>query len=447
MARLTYSYCSTSIGQAQSSASQLTALIQQVLEDNLEMSQRIANLEMRTLGYTQSAAPVLTDIDTCRDDESITTMKIRNDAKQGADEQSGTTEEPNSNASKESTGIQVPTIGFTFDHDLNNSRPYARAMKRNSVWSAASSAIHTMGWSYLSGLSLADVSEISIIDLPISPQELWNGDHYILMDVDKKRDCEETLVPVMDGLPHRRDKSLKGDELTLYDKAQPKGDSVGLDLSDRQATKVLVAAGPERTSNGMNHRPGDPSPPHSIARSSYGTTISISEGERRRTVIMEKILLQHYAVFKRFLAQSLRDEIGNPRSNRGRDKISRLSPVQFEEYLSTDVYDELLRRQSSTGQQTNESDQVPPYLLPKDNYQSERNQNRQKLATIPPPRFQDLVTDVFYELERRFPMFAGNSISRVGSPAMSIEYPLESKKIILLGVDPMKFRRSWGRID
>ena len=137
---------------------------------------------------------------------------------------------------------------------------------------------------------------------------------------------------------------------------------------------------------------------------------------------MEERLSQHYAVLKRFLAQSLRDEKGNPRPNRARDKLLRLSPVQFQE-LSTDVFDELLRRQSPAGQQINGRGQVPPYLLPKDNFHPKRNQARQKLATLPPPRFQDLATDVFYELERRFPMFAGNSISRVGSPAMSARGP------------------------
>ena len=137
---------------------------------------------------------------------------------------------------------------------------------------------------------------------------------------------------------------------------------------------------------------------------------------------MEERLSQHYAVLKRFLAQSLRDEKGNPRPNRARDKLLRLSPVQFQE-LSTDVFDELLRRQSFTGQQNNGRGQVPPYLLPKENFHPKRNQARQKLATLPPARFQDLATDVFYELERRFPMFAGNSISRIGSPAMSTRGP------------------------
>lgn len=172
-----------------------------------------------------------------------------------------------------------------------------------------------------------------------------------------------------------------------------------------------------RMSNGMNRRPGEPSPPNSIARSSYGTTMSSTEQQRRKTLQMEERLSQHYAILKRFLAQSLRDEKGNAKPNRARDKLLRLSSVQFQE-LSTDVYDELLRRQSASGQQMIGPGQVPPYLLPKENFHPKRNQARQKLATLPPARFQDLATDVFYELERRFPLFAARDISRIGSPAM-----------------------------
>lgn len=134
---------------------------------------------------------------------------------------------------------------------------------------------------------------------------------------------------------------------------------------------------------------------------------------------MEERLSQHYVILKRYLGQSLRDAHGNPKPNRARDKLTRLSPVQFQE-LSTDVYDELLRRQSASGQQVNGPGQVPPYLLPKENFHPKRNQARQKLATLPAPRFKDLATDVFYELERRFPIFAGSDLARSASPARSL---------------------------
>lgn len=188
-------------------------------------------------------------------------------------------------------------------------------------------------------------------------------------------------------------------------------------------------------SNGANRRPGDagnPSPPNSIARSSYGT--NVSEGQRRKTLLMEESLAQHYTILKRYLAQSLRDEKGNPKPNRARDKLLRLSPVQFQE-LSTDVYDELLRRQSAGGPQANGPGQVPTYLLPKEKFHPKRNQARQKLATLPPPRFRDLATDVFYELERRFPRFAGGDIDRNGSPALNAIGP-PSRQVTPNGVRP-----------
>lgn len=128
---------------------------------------------------------------------------------------------------------------------------------------------------------------------------------------------------------------------------------------------------------------------------------------------------------RRFLAASLRDETGNIRPNRARDKLLRLSPVQFQE-LSTDVFDELQRRQaksrkpSAAGPPNNE---VPDFLLPKTNFHPKRNQARQKLSTLAHPRFRDLATDVFYELERRFPHFSGPDITRIGSPASSMRGP------------------------
>ncbi len=82
-----------------------------------------------------------------------------------------------------------------------------------------------------------------------------------------------------------------------------------------------------------------------------------------------------------------------PRSN-AREKLTRLSKQQFTE-LSTDVYDELMRRQNNAKNQ--------PFLAVRDEFHPKRNQARQKLATLPKNRFKDLASDVFFELERRFP--------------------------------------------
>ena len=39
-------------------------------------------------------------------------------------------------------------------------------------------------------------------------------------------------------------------------------------------------------------------------------------------------------------------------------------------------------------------------------FHPKRNQARQKLATLPKSRFKDLASDVYYELNRRYPEFS-----------------------------------------
>ena len=146
----------------------------------------------------------------------------------------------------------------------------------------------------------------------------------------------------------------------------------------------------------------DPSPPVSIAnsRSSDGT---LSDQQSKKYRRMEAELLQHYSVLKAYLRGGAPQP---PRPNKARDKLLRLSPVQFHE-LSTDVFDELQRRQASAppppGYPPPRS--VPQYLLPRNDFHEKRNQARQKLSSLQDARFRDLSTDVFCELERRFPHF------------------------------------------
>ena len=161
------------------------------------------------------------------------------------------------------------------------------------------------------------------------------------------------------------------------------------------------------SSGSPNNRPM--SPPSSVnGRSSVQTISALSEPQQaRRRKMMDDSLARHYTVFQRFLNATHRDIKSSPRSDRAKDKLLRLSPTQFYE-LSTDVYDELLRRQQATapphwnGQPRPE---VPPYLPPRKEFHVKRNQARQKLSTLQHQRFRDLAMDVFRELERRFPNF------------------------------------------
>lgn len=141
----------------------------------------------------------------------------------------------------------------------------------------------------------------------------------------------------------------------------------------------------------------------------------------------EAVLGEHYVSLKRFLSEKTRD--GRPLAppNKARDKLQRLTGVQFLE-LSTDVYDELKRREAVARRPPNagmNNGGPPPYLLPENNFHPKRNQARQKLSSLGPPRFRDLATDVFCELERRYPRFQAGDIPRMGSPmsTMSMRGP------------------------
>jgi protein SPA2 len=57
--------------------------------------------------------------------------------------------------------------------------------------------------------------------------------------------------------------------------------------------------------------------------------------------------------------------------------------------------------------------QSVPFLPVRDDFHPKRNQARQKLATLPATRFEDLSSDVYYELERRYPEFKEELVYRL----------------------------------
>ncbi|KAF8463139.1 hypothetical protein BDZ91DRAFT_316714 [Kalaharituber pfeilii] len=152
------------------------------------------------------------------------------------------------------------------------------------------------------------------------------------------------------------------------------------------------------------HLGGAPSPPSSVARSSDGAALYTNDPSygSLKGIVVEEELAIHHAALKKLLVQDLLNE-RNPQQKRARDKLLRLSGVQFHE-LSTDVYDELQRRQMAS--ERRDSGPTPAYLPPKESFHPKRNQARMKLSTLPVPRFRDLAKDVFYELERRYPQFS-----------------------------------------
>ncbi|SPO07651.1 related to GRIP1 associated protein 1 [Cephalotrichum gorgonifer] len=151
-----------------------------------------------------------------------------------------------------------------------------------------------------------------------------------------------------------------------------------------------------------------PSPPPSIARSS--TYARSESGRSTKEDQTEAILGARYLALKKFL--NVRDGRSSGTTPKAKDKLLRLTGVQLIE-LSTDVYDELKRRQDT---------RAPQSLPPESSFHPKRNQARQKLSSLSSERFQSLATDVFTELGRRFPHFAAGDIPRMGS-SMSMRPP------------------------
>ncbi|MCJ1284042.1 guanine nucleotide-binding protein subunit alpha [Xylographa opegraphella] len=70
------------------------------------------------------------------------------------------------------------SFSYTFEKDLQASPVYSRANKKHSSLSLPSSGARTTGWSVLSGISLSEVSNLSVFALPIFVNELYNHQVY-----------------------------------------------------------------------------------------------------------------------------------------------------------------------------------------------------------------------------------------------------------------------------
>lgn len=150
----------------------------------------------------------------------------------------------------------------------------------------------------------------------------------------------------------------------------PSGPSVGPRLSSAPARQKVYASSPQQTAH--------------------------SSRQRQDIEEIRRVGRIHYQELFSFLRSHLAKDQTGPRSN-AREKLTRLSKQQFTE-LSTDVYDELMRRVNNSKDLS-----TMPHLAVRDEFHPKRNQARQKLSTLPKTRFKDLSSDVFFELERRYP--------------------------------------------
>lgn len=136
-------------------------LVHQLLESNKEMSLRLASIRIQS------------------DTASSRSAAIRHGRYHNNDEASTIRPGRTGNgAVLDSELTQTVAFGFAFEQDLQGSRVYRRALVRDAESSDSSSFGRSVGWSFLSGLSLTDISCLSVISLPISRQEIWNSSYY-----------------------------------------------------------------------------------------------------------------------------------------------------------------------------------------------------------------------------------------------------------------------------
>lgn len=144
------------MAEAIDSMEQLHALVERCYE---EMSTRVRALEV--LDIQNGGDANWTSVD---DTESIATIRLH----------------PPDARYEATTDRQ--TVHFDFLHDLQKSRVYRRGHAlRGSVFSALTNSACSVGWSLLSEMSLSEVSNISVINLPITDGEIFNPQRFSLI--------------------------------------------------------------------------------------------------------------------------------------------------------------------------------------------------------------------------------------------------------------------------
>lgn len=155
---------SASVDQATTSVETLTSLVQQLLQNNQDLCVRLGRLESLSGDGTIPSTFLLDESD---DEDDASTIRQKRHASDTILETSETSETN-----------EIGVKRLTFEQDLRQCKVYKRVTRRHSLESLSSSTAPSFGWSCFSEMSLANVSDISVISLPIAVNELTNGEHY-----------------------------------------------------------------------------------------------------------------------------------------------------------------------------------------------------------------------------------------------------------------------------
>lgn len=90
--------------------------------------------------------------------------------------------------------FEAVRIRFTFEDDLESSPAYRMAKNDCCDCSFASSVARTNAWSIFSGLSLADISVMSVVALPLYPPDIVNRECYRFGDSESRQPSSYELT-------------------------------------------------------------------------------------------------------------------------------------------------------------------------------------------------------------------------------------------------------------
>ena len=151
------------MSEIQSSISNLSTTVQSILANSEDIPRRIASIETKIAGLSRHATSTI-ERPTDTSDSTSTIHPTSHSIENGYLYSPG-------------VGHTLSQFGVQIQKELEASRVYRRSAKRHST-SSFLSGLHSAAWSALSGVSLAEISALSVLSLPISYHELWNPQHY-----------------------------------------------------------------------------------------------------------------------------------------------------------------------------------------------------------------------------------------------------------------------------
>lgn len=151
--------------ETRSSVSALTTIVNRILECSEDVSRRLATIETEKSSLKQAGASIKSSFGENDEDDASTILPPR-------------TFVPDEGVKQ--TSVSTSQFDFLLESALHESRVYARLTHRHSASSFPLDAGSLTGMSFLSGISLAQVSNISVISLPIFHYEVLNPQNYTI---------------------------------------------------------------------------------------------------------------------------------------------------------------------------------------------------------------------------------------------------------------------------